>query len=689
MGGLGKTTLVQEVGRKAEKDKLFNDIVFVRNFGCKKVQTEIADKLGVEFNNESERQVGYMRDGIAVEDPINFRHILEDLDLKTIGIPSKMDHGGCNVIQTCELNSLSNDVCKECGGLPIVICTIAKALRNKRQKSQWEDALRVLRMPSPTKFTRLLEKEYLKIKLSYDYLEDDELKKTFIISSLMENNTSLSDLFKNIFSLGILEGANLTIEQARNRLDLVVKELKDSCLLLDGSTEERFSMHDVVRIIAITCGYIDHHVFTKRNDVESEWKDKDKLGKCTMISVVGNNIITQLSPEGLDFPELEFFYMSKGGSFRILKEFFAVMPKLKVLNLFKIQQSSLPSSLDLLTNLQTLCLEDTKIEDIAIIGKLEKLKILSLKNSNLEELPTEIGRLTQLRLLDLSNCVQLQVIAPNVISKLSQLEELYMKGCCIQWKVEELKELKHLSQLTSLEIDIEDNKMLPEDFFFKELRRCKITIGDWSRYARMDYELLWSFGWRNYECSRMLEFKYDSSISSEELQIFKNVELLRLAEFSEDDNNLTPLFNKKVIFSNLMALELKVTSSRKIWDIQQPPTFMSSLTRLNLHGCRKIKYAFPISVAKSLSTLQDLQISNCKVLEEIVAEEGAKAVVDFAFPQVTFLKLENLPKLTAFYHRRDFWQLPILESFLPSLNLSEITQKHFHSETSLTPSDTA
>ncbi|KAJ0079699.1 hypothetical protein Patl1_24199 [Pistacia atlantica] len=237
---------------------------------------------------------------------------------------------------------------------------------------------------------------------------------------------------------------------------------------------------------------------------------------------------------------------NKDSSFGIPGEFFMVMPKLKVLNLFRIQQSSLPSSLDLLANLQTLCLNNNNIKDVAIIGKLKKLKVLSLRNTDIEELPTEMGQLTQLRLLDLSNCVQLHVIAPNVISKLSQLEELYMKGCCIQWKVEELKEVKHLSQLTSLEIDIEDNKMLPKDFLFKELRRCKITIGDWSRYARMDYELLWSFGWRNYECSRMLEFKYDSSISLEELRIFKNVELLRLAEFSNDDNNLTPLFNKKV-----------------------------------------------------------------------------------------------------------------------------------------------
>ncbi|KAJ0079435.1 hypothetical protein Patl1_24273 [Pistacia atlantica] len=342
----------------------------------------------------------------------------------------------------------------------------------------------------------------------------------------MENNTSISNLFKNIVSLGILEGANLTIEQARNRLDLVVKELKDSCLLLDGYTKERFSMHDVVRIVAITCGYLDHYVFTERNDIESEWKDKDKLRKCTIISLVGNNIITQLSPEGLDCPELEFFDMSKrGSSFKILEGFFKVMPKLKVLNLFAIQQSLLPLSIDLLTNLQTLCLDYSKIKDVAIIGKLKKLKVLSLRETDIEELPTEMGQLIGLKFLDLSNCWQLEVIAPDVISKLSQLEELYIKGCGIWWKVEVLKEFKHLSQLTNLEIDIKDEKMLPKDFFSKELKKYKISIG-----ASL-------FPYQN-EISRVLEFKFNSTISLKEIRGIKNVELLRLVESSNDEEDL-------------------------------------------------------------------------------------------------------------------------------------------------------
>ncbi|KAJ0078671.1 hypothetical protein Patl1_24489 [Pistacia atlantica] len=309
---------------------------------------------------------------------------------------------------------------------------------SKRRPSDWKVALRELKAPSPAKFIGLLEKEYMKIALSYKYLRDDELKKTFLISSLMENNTSISDFFIHVVGLDILQGANLKMEEARDKLDILVRDLKDSCLLTDGFTSEQFAMHDVVRAVAVTISYTDHHVFTGRNDVEREWKDKDKLKKCTKISLTDSTIIMELWHNYLDCPNLEYFSMATiqcsseatkwGSSFSILEDCFTMMPKLKVLSLFRMQQSMLPSSLDLLANLQTLCLDGIRIEDVAIIGKLEKLKVLSLQNSSINELSTELGQLTQLRLLDLRNCWQLKVIVPNVISKLSQLEELYIKG---------------------------------------------------------------------------------------------------------------------------------------------------------------------------------------------------------------------------------------------------------------------
>ncbi|XP_031258417.1 uncharacterized protein LOC116116492 [Pistacia vera] len=121
----------------------------------------------------------------------------------------------------------------------------------------------------------------------------------------------------------------------------------------------------------------------------------------------------------------------------------------------------------------------------------------------------------------------------------------------------------------------------------------------------------------------------------------------------------------KVIFTNLMALELKNISCGKIWD-NPFPTLMSSsyqnLTRFILMSCGKIKYVFPYSIVKSLHTLQHLEIMDCEVLEEIVAEEeGAKTTVNFAFPQVTYLRLEKLPNLAAFYSGIHTCELPMLK----------------------------
>ncbi|XP_031255448.1 probable disease resistance protein At4g27220 [Pistacia vera] len=775
MGGLGKTTLVQEVGRKAEKDKLFDDIVFVEvteNPEIKKIQTTIANKLGLKFQNERE---GGSEKANKLYSRMEKKNILlivdniwKELDLKSVGIPSEANHGrnkilmttrnvdvlekmgstnnfgmgslnedeawglfkrmAGSVIQTRELNSLPQDVCKECGGLPIVICAIAKALRNKSRPSEWKVALCELRAPSPTKFGALLEKEYQKIALSYNYLRGDELRETFLICSLMKNNTSISDLFKHVVGLDILEGANLSIEEARDRLDKLVRELKDSCLLLESLGSKQFSMHDVIRAVAITIAYTDHHIFTTRNDIEKEWKDKDKLRKCTKICLLGDNVIRQLWHEELDFPNLEFFYMDMKNSFEIHENLFKKMPKLKVLNLFGNRLSSLPLSLGRLINLQTLCLDYSKIEDFDIIGKLKKLKVLSLQRSSIKELTTEICQLTQLRLLDLSNCWSLQVIVPNEMSKLSQLEELYIKGCPIQWKVEVLEELKGLSQLTNLELDIKDNKMLPKGFFSKELRRYKISIGDWRLgYLRINKD----------ESLRVLEFKFNSTVSLEEFQGIKNVEILAVdVENSIDDFNIMPLFNEKINsdlekmelvdgnrrirwhshskvleikydvsanipfellqrFENLKELQLFRCDQYKELFLPNLPnlevlnvgycdrlmslvSFSASfhnLKKLRVFNCKGLMKLITPSTTRSLMQLREIDITDCMVLEEIVMkEEGIEAAIKFVFPQVTLLKLQSLPKLTAFYLETHTSEWPKLKELVVR-NCDKFTSK--------------
>ncbi|KAF2318285.1 hypothetical protein GH714_004527 [Hevea brasiliensis] len=134
------------------------------------------------------------------------------------------------------------------------------------------------------------------------------------------------------------------------------------------------------------------------------------------------------------------------------------------------------------------------LRDASVIGELKRLEVLSFRRSMIEELPREIAHLTRLKLLDLSDCDKLKVIPANVISRLSLLEELYMLKSFGQWELQglnssnnaSLAELKNLSRLTTLEIDVPDVKMLPKDLFSNKLERYDIVIGK-KRYRYDEY----------------------------------------------------------------------------------------------------------------------------------------------------------------------------------------------------------
>ena len=291
------------------------------------------------------------------------------------------------------------------------------------------------------------------------------------------------------------------MEDAYNKLHALLHELKDSCFLVEGGSNEVFSMHDVVRDVAISIACRDQHVFLVRNEDAWEWPNEDALKQCHAISLL-NSSIREL-PEGLECPHLEFLLMDCKATLietNVPEKLFSWMKKLKVVDMARMRLFSLPSSIDLVVNLQTLCLHQCMLGDKAIIGKLKNLEILSIRGSDIIKLPEELGQLTKLRQLDLANCFQLKVIAPNVISSLIRLEELYMGNCFIEWEVEgpnrersnaSLDELMHLPRLTTLEIDVKNDNILPDIFFAKKLDRFKISIGDGS----FDPPLSFFVGW--------------------------------------------------------------------------------------------------------------------------------------------------------------------------------------------------
>ncbi|KAK9292263.1 hypothetical protein L1049_020227 [Liquidambar formosana] len=229
---------------------------------------------------------------------------------------------------------------------------------------------------------------------------------------------------------------------------------------------------------------------------------EERLRNCPAISLPYGKI--HELPPGLKCPKLKLLLLlSNDRSLTIPDTFFEGMKQLKVLDLTNIRFSTLPSSLNFLSNLQTLCLDKCELRDIANFGELKKLEVLSFASSDIEELPKEIGELTRLKLLDLSDFYKLKVIPSNVNASLSQLEDLYMKSRFVEWEIDgnvSLGELKHLSHLVTLDIHIQDANILPKDLRFEKLMRYRIFVGDaWHWYGV-------------YETSRTLKLKLNTNI---------------------------------------------------------------------------------------------------------------------------------------------------------------------------------
>ncbi|PQQ04500.1 putative disease resistance protein [Prunus yedoensis var. nudiflora] len=283
--------------------------------------------------------------------------------------------------------------------------------------------------------------------------------------------------------LGLVKNVD-RVEEARETLLSLVKKLKDSCLLLESYDDGRVRMHELVRDVAIWIASRDQHALSRAyGDELTEWPDRDFLKKCSAISL-NYCKIPKLPEVPWVCPELRFFKLvnhDNDDSLEITGDYFEGMNELKVVDVTGLRIPSLPPSLQSLTILQTLCLDQCVLGDIALVGQLTNLKILSLIHSQVKELPKQIGQLTCLQLLDLTGCSELVLISPGVISSLTRLEDLRMGiNSFKQWEGEgfidgrrnaSIIELKHLSQLTALEIHIPDANILPANLFSDKLER--------------------------------------------------------------------------------------------------------------------------------------------------------------------------------------------------------------------------
>nr|XP_028944152.1 probable disease resistance protein At4g27220 [Malus domestica] len=499
MGGVGKTIMVKEIIVRLAKLDLFDKIVMAtvsQSPSIRMIQSEIADKIGLKFEEESEPGRALKLRGRLMEIKrilIVLDDVWTELNFEAIGLPCGDDHEGCKVLLTSRdsevcnrmgsqqiiavpiltpeesqelfremvgesfndpyLRSTTKDVLKECGGLPIAIVTVGKALE-KKNKCEWDDALNQLRKSTPVNIPGVNDKVYSSIKWSYDRLESDEARSCLLLCCLFPEDYDIPIEYLIRYGWGRGYFSNIfTLEDARNRVHYLVGQLKRRFLLLDSGKSEATKMHDVVRDVAIWIASRDPHGFLIRSDAENKgWPNLATYDHYTTISLVGELEIQH----GLKCPKLELLQtmegrFSEGSMDNICK----AMKELKVLALVGMEMEDLGSSrsLGLLKNLRTLCLDGSNFDGTStdVIGSLENLEILSFREcDSMRELPREIGRLKQLRLLDTTDCRKLEVIPHGILSSLCRLEELYMHCSFNKWEIGRGREEKGMASISEV-----------------------------------------------------------------------------------------------------------------------------------------------------------------------------------------------------------------------------------------------
>ncbi|KAJ3684198.1 hypothetical protein LUZ61_013362 [Rhynchospora tenuis] len=313
MGGVGKTHLLKQINNELSRDCLSDFVVvFVtcpKDCSQEKVQNDIIDKLRLDKNGSMEQKQSKIYNFLRER---SFVLLLDDLwgrvDLDTIGIPNpRIIVGTCKrkVVLTTRSTEVcgqmevqkrirvdvlnwddawslfkekvteetinadlliqkhAEDVVKELGGLPLALITVGRAMHDKRDMYEWEQAIVLLKQArlNDVEFSRVTqpsqanEPVFFILKFSYDNLKND-IKQCFLHCSLWPEGSSINkdDLVELWMGLGLIDEEN--IQAAYNVGYSYIRRLQAVCLLeIDDdytiNGDDTIKMHDVIRDMAL------------------------------------------------------------------------------------------------------------------------------------------------------------------------------------------------------------------------------------------------------------------------------------------------------------------------------------------------------------------------------------------------------------------------------------------------------
>ncbi|XP_058071059.1 disease resistance protein RPS2-like [Magnolia sinica] len=281
-----------------------------------------------------------------------------------------------------------------------------------------------------------------------------------------------------------------------------------------------------------------------------------------------------------------------------------------------------------------------------------------------------MGELQNLKLLDLMKTNSLEMIAPNVISRMTQLEELRMGNSFGKWEVMEngdarqasLAEMASLSRLTVLYIHVKNVECLSQDIPgpWKNLKKFCICVGrDYmnskaARSIKIENSPCPNAKWVEVLFNRTNELElvhckglYNLMMSHE--LSFNSLKILLIKECGEMEHLLSVEEGEEPprnVFEHLKEVDLYYLKNLKTFCRGPLPAgSLQNLRKLNISRCNKLINIMPSDL---LQNIEELKVSHCHGLVEVFHFQDTSKE-DALLSKLRKLQLYNLAELTSIW----------------------------------------
>ena len=452
-----------------------------------------------------------------------------------------------------ELESIGRHIVDKCQGLPLAVKSLGYLLHSKVEKREWEDVLDSEIWHLHSGYGILPS-----VILSYHHLSPP-VKRCFAYCSIFPQDHQFNK--EKLILLWMAEGLLHPQQNMKERRIEKIGELYFDELLAKSffqksirGEESCFVMHDLIHELA-------QHVF---GDFCIRVDKGDKVKKVSEKARHFLNFQGNLDPY-VAFNKFDAFVKAKSMrtfldvktsywspyyllSKRVLQDILPNMKCLRVLSLREYEIRDLPKSIG---NLKHLCYLDLSYTSIKILPEsvccLYNLQTMMLRAcQDLTELPSRMGKLINLRYLDLFGCDSLKGMSTHGIGQLKNLQRLthFVVGQKSGSRMQELRELSEIRG--TLHISNVKNAMSVND-------ALQANMKDKSQLDELI--LNWESGWHTNGSGIIQQHDATTDDILDKLQPHPNLKRLSIENYP--GVRFPNWFGDTLVLNNLVSLELR------------------------------------------------------------------------------------------------------------------------------------